>query len=124
MDGKVKLEGGYFYTLLKNAIVTKDAQYQGKDSVMFNGSLSKVQSSQNADEAYVQGAWGSIYADFTDNVSFKSTLNYTLGEYKDKQNDTLIPMDHIAPMFGQTSLFIISKNLRAKFMFVTVPLNY
>jgi hemoglobin/transferrin/lactoferrin receptor protein len=121
MDGKVKLEGGYFYTLLKNAIVTKKSQFNGADSVMFNGSLSEVRSPQNVDEAYIQGAWGAITADLSDNVSFKSTLNYTLGEYRqhsptnnDPNHDTIVPLDHIAPMFGQTSLFFHYKKFEAE----------
>lgn len=120
-DGRIKAEGGYFYTLLNNAIVTKESQYEGKDSLMFNGTLSQVVSSQNVDQAYVQGAWGAIYADFTDNVSFKTTLNYTLGEYRqnipttaDANHDTIIPLDHIAPMFGQTSLIYHFKKFESE----------
>src|ERR1043165_6935971 len=55
MDDRIKLEANYHYTLLKNAIVVKESQYNGKDSVMFNGALSQVLSSQNVDEAYIQG---------------------------------------------------------------------
>ncbi|MDF2436854.1 MAG: hypothetical protein K0Q95_1230 [Bacteroidota bacterium] len=112
MDDKLKVEGGYYYTLLENAIVLKDSKFNGADSVMFNGTLSQVRSSQNVDQAYIQGAWGAVYADFSEHVSFKSTLNYTLGEYRqhiptanDPGHDTIMALDHIAPMFGQTSLF-------------------
>lgn len=105
LDAKLKVEGGYYYTLLKNAIITQDAQYDGKDSILFNGVLSRVVTSKNADHATVQGAWVSVYADITDNLSLKSSINYTLGEYYDKQHDTILPMDHIPPVFGQTSLF-------------------
>jgi hemoglobin/transferrin/lactoferrin receptor protein len=122
MDGKVKVEGGYFYTLLRNAIVVKESQLNGADSVMFNGNLSQVRSPQNVNEAYIQGAWGAIYADFSEHVSFKSTLNYTLGEYRQKlppttadpSHDTIIPLDHIAPMFGQTSLFFRYKKFESE----------
>ncbi|HEX8516090.1 MAG TPA: TonB-dependent receptor [Bacteroidia bacterium] len=122
MNGKVKLEGGYFYTLLQNAIVVKESRFNGADSVMFNGNLSQVRSPQNVNNAYIQGAWGAIYADFTENVSFKSTLNYTLGEYHQKlppttadpSHDTIIPLDHIAPMFGQTSLFFRYKKFESE----------
>jgi hemoglobin/transferrin/lactoferrin receptor protein len=122
MDGKLKAEAGYFYTLLQNAIVTKEAQYNGADSLMFNGSMTKVYSPQNVDEAYIQGAWGSITADFSDHISFKSTLNYTLGEYRQKlapitadpTHDTIIPLDHIAPMFGQTGLIFHYKKFESE----------
>ncbi|MDQ3047742.1 MAG: TonB-dependent receptor [Bacteroidota bacterium] len=121
-ENKVKLEGGYYYTLLKNAIVTRKTTFEGKDSIMFNGTLSEVRSSQNVDEAYIQGAWGAISADFTDNVSFKSTLNYTLGEYKQfipdngpqPGHDTIVPLDHIPPLFGQTSLIFRFKKFESE----------
>lgn len=100
---QVKLELVYFYTLLQNAIVVKDDQLNGLDSVMFDGVMSKVQSAQNAAEAYVQGFCFSFLADVNDNFSMKSSVNYTYGMYRDKQQDTLVPMDHIPPVFGQTN---------------------
>lgn len=122
MDDKVKLEGGYHYSFLDNAIVTKATQYQGKDSAMFNGTLSQVRSPQNVDVAVIQGAWAGIYADFTDHVSFKSTLNYTVGEYRQEitgsssmpDRDTIMPLDHIPPMFGQTSLIYHFKKFESE----------
>jgi len=114
-DNKVKLEGVYFYTLLKDAIVVKDAQFSGADSIFFDGIMSKVQSAQNADEAYVQGFSASFTAKFNENFSFKSSVNYTHGIYKDNINDTLVPMDHIPPVFGQTSLIHRSKRMENEF---------
>lgn len=113
-EDKLKIEGGYFYTLLNNAIILQDAQYNGNDSVLFNGSMSKVVSQKNADYAVVQGAWASIYANVTDNISFKSSVNYTHGDYYDKLNDTILPMDHIPPTFGQTSLFYRFKKIETE----------
>ncbi|MES2593023.1 MAG: TonB-dependent receptor [Bacteroidota bacterium] len=121
-DYKIKFEGNYFYTLLKNAIVTKNSQYEGKDSIFYNGAMSRVQSAQNANEAYVQGAYGAILADLSENVSFKTSLTYTTGQYRqeldatsnDPKHDTIVPLDHIPPMFGQTSLFFHFKKFEAE----------
>ena len=112
MDEKVKFEANYYYTLLKNAIVAKEFKLNGKDSVLFNGTLSQVMASQNVDEGYIQGLYGAITADFSDNFSFKTSLTYTMGQYRqqlsptgnDTHHDTIVPMDHIPPMFGKTSL--------------------
>jgi len=112
---KIKLEGVYFYTLLQDAIVVKDAQFNGADSVLYDGVLSKVQSAQNADEAYIQGFSANFLADFNENFSLKSSINYTYGMYKDKTNDTLVPMDHIPPVFGQTSLMHRCKRFESEF---------
>ncbi|MBL7884160.1 MAG: TonB-dependent receptor [Bacteroidia bacterium] len=111
-DNKVKFEGNYYYTLLKNAIVTKKATYNGQDSIFYNGTFSQVQSQQNAERATVQGIYGAISSDLNDYASFKTSLTYTLGNYYQKvpgfggigEHDSIIPLDHIPPMFGQTSL--------------------
>lgn len=104
VKNKVKIEGGYYYTLLDNAIITQDTYFEGQDSILFNGTMSKVVTAKNADCANVQGAWGALSIDIRNSLRLKSTINYTLGEYYDSENDTILPMDHIAPMFGQTSL--------------------
>lgn len=121
-DDKVKLEGNYHYTFLKNAIVLRNAQYNGSDSIYYAGSASRVQTPTNVDEAIIQGAYGAITADFNDNVSFKSSLTYTLGNYRQRideagsipAHDTIIPLDHIPPMFGQTSLFFHFKKFESE----------
>ncbi len=121
-EDKIKFEGNYYYTLLKNAIVTKNAQYQGKDSIYYSGAMSRVQSAQNADEAYLQGVYGAIVSDLSDYVSFKTSLTYTFGQYyqeltpttNNPNHDTIVPLDHIPPMFGQTSLFFHLKKFESQ----------
>ncbi len=117
-NGKVKIEGVCFYTLLQNAIVVKDDKFNGADSFSVDGVMSKVQSAQNADEAYIQGFSANFFADFSENFSLKSSINYTYGMYKSRAlgvNDTLVPMDHIPPVFGQTSLIHRSKRFESEF---------
>jgi len=122
MDNKLKFEGNYYYTLLKNAIVAKNSTYNGKDSILYAGTMSRVQRPENVNEAYIQGAYGAIIADINDNVSFKTSLTYTLGQYKQEltpttnnpNRDTIIPLDHIPPMFGQTSLFFHFKKFESE----------
>lgn len=122
MDDKIKIEANYHYTLLKNAIVAKEFKFDGKDSVMFNGALSQVLAPQNVDEAYIQGLYGAITADFNDHVSFKTSLTYTMGQYRqqlnpinnDPNHDTIVPMDHIPPMFGKTSILYHFKKFESE----------
>jgi len=72
-------------------------------------------SAQNADEAYIQGLSLSFLADVNKNFSIKSSINYTYGLYKDKLKDTLVPMDHIPPVFGQTSFLYHYKKFESDF---------
>lgn len=103
-EEKIRVEAVYFYTHLQHAIVIRDDKFNGADSVLYDGVMSKVQSAQNADEAYIRGITGSFTAILSDNFSMKSSFTFTHGIYRDKQKDTIVPMDHIPPGFGQTSL--------------------
>ena len=104
-----------YYTSLTNALVVKDFKLNGSDSVMYNGTQCKVQATQNIDNAYILGLISGVQFDFNDNVSFKSVLNYTYGRYTDVKNDTVVPLDHISPLFGQTSLLYKNKMINGEF---------
>ena len=93
----------------------KDFKLNGSDSAMYNGALSKVQATQNVDKAYIYGLNGGVQFDFNSTISFKSVLNYTYGRYIDSKNDTVVPLDHIAPLFGQTSIIYKNKNVDGEF---------
>lgn len=104
-----------YYTVLENAIVQADFKFNGADSAMFNGSKKKTQAMQNKNKAYIYGATGGVQFDFNQNVSLKSTISYVYGRYTDVQKDTVLPLDHIPPMFGQTSLFVKQNKMDGEF---------
>lgn len=110
----VRMNIAGWYTLLTNAIVVKNFRLNGADSVMYAGTMSKVQAPQNADDAYIYGISGTFIADFNKYFSFKSTATYTYGRARDKANDSIVPLDHIPPLFGQTSLMFKSKKINAE----------
>jgi len=114
-DKKYKIDFTGFYTSIENALVLADYTYGGKDSMIYNGTKSKIQAMQNADYAYVYGFSAGLQFEFNDNISFKSILNYTYGRYVNSKNDTVIPLDHIAPVFGQTSILYKTKNIDGEF---------
>ena len=115
INGRYKFDITAYYTNLTNALVVKDFKLNGNDSAIYNGTKSKVQATQNVDKAYIYGLTGGVQFDFNSNVSFKSVLNYTYGRYIDSQNDTVVPLDHIAPIFGQTSIIYKAKNIDGEF---------
>ncbi len=104
-----------YYTNLSNALVVKDFQLNGKDSALYNGTMCKVKATQNADRAYIYGVSGGVFFDFNEQVSFKSVINYTYGRYISTQSDTVVPLDHIPPVFGMSSIIFQHKNLNAEF---------
>jgi hemoglobin/transferrin/lactoferrin receptor protein len=115
INGRYKFDIAAYYTNLTNVLVVKEFKLNGSDSAIYNGTKSKVLATQNVDKAYIYGLAGGAQFDFNSNVSFKSVLNYTYGRYSDSQNDTVVPLDHIAPLFGQTSIIYKAKNIDGEF---------
>lgn len=115
IQNKYKFDITGYYTSLTNVIVQKDFNFKGSDSATYQGVKSKVQAMQNADNAYILGLSGGVQFDFNDHVSFKSVLNYTYGRYTETKKDTVVPLDHIAPVFGQTSILYRFKNFDGEF---------
>jgi hemoglobin/transferrin/lactoferrin receptor protein len=110
-----RLEFTGFYTMLNDAIVVKDFTYNGADSVMYDGVLSRVVAPQNADKAFIYGFTTGLTADMNDHFSLYGTVTYTYGRYDAADNGTLIPMDHIPPVFGQAGLIYRTKGIEAEF---------
>lgn len=115
IQGKYKFDITGYYTSLTNALVVRDFTFNGSDSATYQGVKSKVQATQNADNAYILGLSGGVQFDFNEHVSFKSVLNYTYGRYTNTKMDTVIPLDHIAPVFGQSGIVAKAKNIDGEF---------
>lgn len=115
MNGRYKFDITGFYTIVENYLTQRDFKLNGQDSVTYQGSKYKVQAMQNTDRAYIYGVNAGCQLDFNNNISFKSSINFTYGRYSDVQKDTIVPLDHIAPVFGQSSIIYKAKNTDAEF---------
>jgi hemoglobin/transferrin/lactoferrin receptor protein len=113
-NDKFKINAVFFHTTLTNAMVLKDFKYNGSDSVMYNGSLNKVQAMQNANTAFVYGYNMVVAWDIDQNFALKSMLNYTRGTYYLSDVRQYIPLDHIAPLQGQTGLSYKTKKFEGE----------
>ncbi|MBT3173834.1 MAG: TonB-dependent receptor [Lentimicrobiaceae bacterium] len=98
-DDWAKIEITGFYSYLIDAMVRRDYLINGKDSIIYDGELSKVQAIVNTGSAVIYGA--SIIAELKifPHLLFKSVLTATYG--KDSDGETL---RHAPPLFGSTSL--------------------
>jgi hemoglobin/transferrin/lactoferrin receptor protein len=114
-EKKYKFDFTAFYTILENALVTTNFKFNNQDTVVIDGVTKRVQAVQNKDRAYIYGFTAGVQFDFNKNISFKSIVNYTYGRYTDVARDTVVPLDHIPPVFGQTSLIFKEKNTDAEF---------
>ncbi|SOE19867.1 hemoglobin/transferrin/lactoferrin receptor protein [Spirosomataceae bacterium TFI 002] len=96
---KLSLEGVYFYTFLRNAIVVSDFTINGSGTFIFQGVESRVVAMQNQARATVHGWNVKLDYKFNKELNLSSTLSKTIGKLDDGT-----PLDHIPPMYGKTSL--------------------
>ena len=110
--GKIRLEGTAFYTRYENAITTQPFTLNGQSTVNYEGQSSKVTANVNARRAYIYGLSASAAVDFNRSLSLTSTLNYTYGRIRTGPTES--PLDHIAPLFGKTSLVLQLRQFRGE----------
>ncbi len=94
-----KFELDAFYTFLNDAMVRSDFSFSGKDSIVYDGDLSKVEALVNADYANIYGGSFSMEIFFSPRLSMKNSVSYTWGA--DSFSD---PVRHAAPVFGSSHL--------------------
>ncbi len=95
---KIQLVG--FYTYLDDAIVRTAYQLNGEDSLYYDGDQYRITANYNTGKAYIYGVSLGINANLNKNISLNGTLNYTKGY--NLSDD--VPLGHIPPLFGRTSL--------------------
>ena len=99
----VKIDLTGYYTILQNALVRRDYQLNGQDSIMYDGTMSKVQAIQNAAVAYVYGIQAGIEIKLPAGFILLSDLNYQAGE-EELDDGSTSPSRHAAPLFGISRL--------------------
>ncbi|MFY0651890.1 MAG: TonB-dependent receptor [Cyclobacteriaceae bacterium] len=106
----MKIEVVGYYSLLNQAIVRRDFDFNGASTITYDGVESNVQALVNVGEAYIYGYSLNIRADVTDYLSISSTLSDNNG--RDKSED--VPLRHTSPMFGKTSVIANLKKFKAE----------
>ena len=109
-NDKVQIDGAIYYTYLDNALIRSDYTFNGADSLLYDGEMSKVQAVVNADNAIIYGFQISLNAEIANFLSIKSNYNYTQG--KDSKNN---PLRHVAPSFGSTHLIFKKEKIKIDF---------
>ncbi|WP_333693833.1 TonB-dependent receptor [Flavobacterium sp.] len=98
-----------FYTYVVDALVRRNFQFNGEDTLEFQGEMSQVQAIQNAANARVYGFQAGINVDLLPTLQWKSNLNWTKGE-EELDNGERAPLRHAAPFFADTRLTLKSKH--------------
>ncbi len=108
-----KIDFTAYYTLLNNALVRRDYSLNGEDSILYDGSLSKIQAIQNAAKANVYGVQAGMEWKFARHFTFSSDFNYQVGR-EELDDGSLSPSRHAAPIFGTTRLDFKAKKLEVQ----------
>ncbi|MBI2269634.1 MAG: TonB-dependent receptor [Bacteroidetes bacterium] len=108
----LKADFAAYYTLLKDALARRNFQYNGQDSIIYDGQLSQVLAVQNITAANVYGVQAGIEFSFGKGVGLKSTISYQRGEEQSEDSLIYYPKPHVAPLFGGTHLFYERKKLK------------
>lgn len=99
----VKVDATAYYTILENALVRRPYNFNGADSINFNGEMSQVLAIQNAAQSHVYGVQVGVEIKLPQGFSLESVYNWQDGE--DELDDgSTAPARHVAPGFGSTHL--------------------
>lgn len=101
-----KLQVNAFYTYAFNAIVRGVSQFNGSDSIMYDATLSQVQTLVNTESAEIYGLSYSAEVYLTDEIGIKSSLSWIQGRDR-SSNESL---RHVPPLFGATNVFYRREN--------------
>jgi hemoglobin/transferrin/lactoferrin receptor protein len=102
-----------YYTIYRNALTTQNFTYNGQDSIIYGGVMSKVVATTNANKAYMYGLELALNGTLNNNISFYATYNYTYARIV--TDTTAVPLDHIPPVFGKFGMQLTEKKFRADF---------
>ncbi len=94
-SNKLNWENNFYYTRFFDAIVTRPFNYNGKDSINYDGSMSQVLANQNQRNAFIYGFSSNLKINFTRNFDLSIAATYTRGEIVTDSVNT--PLDHIPP---------------------------
>ena len=96
---KFTVELTTFYSYLNNAMVRRDFQINGQDSITYDGEMSKVQAIVNAGYATIYGATFNFKVNILPTLIFNTTASYIKGT-----DDEGAALRHAPPFYGGTTL--------------------
>ena len=110
---KLKVSTNVFGTFLTNALTVQNANFNGVDSILYEGTYSQVITTTNANRAYVIGLEGILSGNIGKYFNIYSTFNYTYGRIL--TDSVPYPLDHIPPLFGKVSIKYHWKKISSEF---------
>jgi hemoglobin/transferrin/lactoferrin receptor protein len=109
---KVEFQANGYFTSLYNLISVMPTTVNGQDSMLYNGAMTKVYSSQNVQSGWITGAMGAMNYFINRNWAFRATGSYTRGRML--MDSEVLPLDHIAPFIGTCDLIYTTEKWSAR----------
>lgn len=108
----LKLDGTVYATVLDRALVRRPTLLNGEDSILYDGTMSRVESVQNAAVAYVYGAYLGAEVPLAPSWFAVATVNFQQGT-ETMDDGQRSPARHAAPVFGTARATYKKKRFRA-----------
>lgn len=110
---RLKIDVTGFYTLLDQAIVRREFNLNGQDSILYDGEMSQVLAMQNAASANIFGIQAGIELKIGYGISFISRFTWQDGE-EELEDGSIAPLRHSVPWFGISRLSYKQNKLTAE----------
>ena len=104
---KILIKNAIYYINLKNAITRSLTKFNNQDSIVYDGTLSRVQTLTNTGKANVYGFSNQISYFISKKIIFINTISYNYS------NDIINkkPLRHSPPLFGKFEISYKTKNI-------------
>ncbi|XOV68639.1 MAG: TonB-dependent receptor plug domain-containing protein [Fluviicola sp.] len=116
--GRVKLDIAIYGTYLQNAMVREAFQFNGQDSILYEGVQSQVLAIQNESHGYTYGTQIGLDWAIVKGLTFASTFSFQRGFVYIEDSTAYFPKAQVAPTFGRVSLRYKTRQLRAEVYWV------
>lgn len=113
MWGKTTWENAVYYTRMFDAIITDKYSFNGNDSIMYDGTMSRVYANQNKRKAYIYGISSRFSTPLSATLSLNAGISYTYGRIA--TDSTTQPLDHIPPFMAHAGVRYAKNKLAADF---------
>lgn len=110
----VRIDASAFYSIVTDALARRDFTFNGEDSIMYDGELSKVEAMQNVSDATSYGVQLALTVQIVDDLSFKGNVTYIQGEENDDVTGEVVPLRHAPPFFAGAALIYTGENIKAE----------
>lgn len=107
---KTEIAGTVFYTFYIDAMVRDNFSFMGQDSILYDGSISNVQTLVNTGQSRIYGF--NTYANINISNLWAVYGSFTFTDGKDISNDQ--PLRHTTPIFGKVSVFFKKKKFKSE----------